>query len=71
MFVAILALVLLVSMWMVGEQEFRTKLILTAVHVAVWGMVFVPHIFWLAFSAMCLWCIVVGYWTFGSSFGKK
>jgi hypothetical protein len=71
MFVAILGFVLLICMWAMGDQEFRTKAILTVVYLALWGLLFVhPTIGYVAFAGHCLRCIVVGYWTFGSSFKK-
>ena len=67
MFVGVLALVLLVCLWFVGEQEFRTKLILTGIYVAMWGLLFVgPSGGYFMMAAMALWCIVVGYGTFGN-----
>lgn len=72
MFVGILALVLLFCMWFVGEQEFRTKVILTAVYFAMWAIPFVPIEGggYFLYAAMALWCVVVGYGTFGKNFRK-
>jgi len=71
MFVYCLTLVLLVCLWWVGEQEFRTKLILTLVYAGLWGLVFAgPTGSIVAFVGMCLWCVVVGYSTFGKDFRK-
>lgn len=71
LFVSILGIVLLVCMWAVGEQEFRTKAILTVVYLALVGLMFVdPMIGLFMFAGQCLWCIIVGYGTFGSSFKK-
>jgi hypothetical protein len=36
-----LALALLVACWVVGDLEFRTKVILTVVYVLTWGLAFV------------------------------
>jgi hypothetical protein len=71
MFVLYLTLVLLVCLWWVGDQEFRTKLILTLVYAGLWGLgLLAPDAFWVTFAGMCLWCVVVGYWTFGKHFRK-
>jgi hypothetical protein len=66
LFVAILALVLVVATWLYGDQEGRTKLGITAVYLATWGLLFVGP--WAVLFAQCIFCIVVGYWTFGRSF---
>jgi hypothetical protein len=71
MFVGVLALVLLVCMWFVGDQEFRTKLILTIIYLALWGLIFAGESGgWFMLAGMSLWCIVVGYSTFGKHFRK-
>jgi hypothetical protein len=71
MFVGFLGIILLVCMWWMGDQEFRTKVILTVVYLGLWVLIFVdPMSGYLAFAGMCLWCIVVGYWTFGKSFRR-
>jgi hypothetical protein len=69
-FVWILGAVLLVSLWAVGDQEFRTKVILTVVFLVLWGLVAIPGALYFVFAGQCLWCIVVGYWTFGKDFRK-
>jgi hypothetical protein len=68
LFVAILALVLVGAMWYAGEQDLRQKVIVTVVYVALWGLIFIDG--WLLLAGQGLFCIVVGYWTFGSSFGR-
>lgn len=71
MFVLIMGAVLLVCLWAVGDQEFRTKAILTVVYVALVGLMFVdPMVGMFMFAGQCLWCVVVGYWTFGKNFRK-
>jgi hypothetical protein len=71
MFVGVLAIVLLFCMWFVGEQEFRTKLILTVIYLAMWGLPFVSEggVYFMM-AGMALWCVVVGYGTFGKHFRK-
>ncbi len=72
LFVAILALVLVGAMWFVGEQDLRQKLIVTGVYIALWGFLFFdPTGGWLMLAGQALFCVVVGYWTFGSRFGGR
>jgi hypothetical protein len=66
LFVAILALVLVVATWLYGDQEGRTKLVITAVYLATWGLLFVDPL--AVLFTQCIFCMVVGYWTFGRSF---
>src|SRR5262245_65369124 len=66
LYVTILALVLVVATWLYGDQEGRTKLGITAVYLATWGLLFVGS--WAVLFAQCIFCIIVGYWTFGRSF---
>jgi hypothetical protein len=61
------ALVLLVGMWLVGDQELKAKLILTAVVVGLFVLGFLdPTGGWIVISVLFVWCVIVGYWTFGS-----
>ena len=72
LFVAVLALVLLVATWIVGDQELRTKLILTGIYIGLWVFVFLdPTGGWLMLAGQALYCVVVSYWTFGSRFGRR
>jgi hypothetical protein len=68
LFVGILALILTAAMWWMGEWEFRTKLILTLIYFGTWLLVLVNP--YLVLAAQALYCVVVGYGTFGSSFAK-
>jgi hypothetical protein len=61
--VFVLTLVLLVCCWLVGEHEFRTKVILTLVYLATWGLIFVDG--WFIISAQALLSVVLWYSTFG------
>jgi hypothetical protein len=71
MFVGILAIVLLVCLWWVGDQEFRTKAIFTVIYFALWGLLFLGESgVWFTYAAMSLWSVVVGYSTFGKNFRK-
>lgn len=61
--VAILTLVLLVFCWLTGEQEFRTKLILTGIYLVSWLLFFVEPI--LCFIAQGVLSTILWYSTFG------
>jgi len=65
-FVYILALVLLVCCWLIGDVEFRTKLIMTLLYLGTWGLIFVSGA--LVVSAQALLCIILGFMTFGADF---
>ena len=62
-FVGVLGLVLLICCWIVGDLEFRTKLILTVLYLGSWALIFVNV--GLLISAQALLCIVLGFATFG------
>jgi hypothetical protein len=66
LFVYVLALVLLVCCWAVGDVEFRTKLIWTLIYLGSWGLIFVSGT--LVASAQALLCIILGFMTFGPEF---
>jgi hypothetical protein len=63
LFIFVLTLVLLICCWFMGEQEFRTKVILTVVYLASWGLIFVNP--WFIISAQSLLSVVLWYSTFG------
>jgi hypothetical protein len=67
--VLILALVLLVCCWWVGDMEVRTKLILTLVYLLSWGLVFVGG--WALVGGQAVLCIVLGLMTFGPRFFSR
>ncbi len=62
-FVLVLAFGLLVCNWWVGEQEVRTKLIVTGVYVATWLLILVGLL--AVIGAQAIFAIVVGAMTFG------
>jgi len=66
LFIYILAVVLLVCCWLVGDIEFRTKLILTLLYLGSWGLILVSGA--LVVSAQALLCIILGFMTFGAEF---
>jgi hypothetical protein len=71
-FVAVLGLVLLLATWFVGDQEFRTKVILTLIYLGLWVFLFLdPTGGWLMFAGQALFCLVLGSWTFGGRLGRR
>ena len=60
--VCVLALVLLICCWAVGDLEFRTKLILTLLYLGSWALIYVSPP--LVISAQALLCIVLIFMTF-------
>jgi hypothetical protein len=72
LFVSVLALVLVIFMWLVGDQELRTKVILTLVYVGLWVLFFLdPTGGWLVLAGEAIFCVVVWYGTFGGSIGRR
>jgi hypothetical protein len=61
--VLVLAFILLIANWMIGQQEYRTKCILTACYVLSWLLLFFG--FWAVTLAQIVFVIVVGILTFG------
>jgi hypothetical protein len=68
-FVGVLALVLLICCWIVGDLEFRTKLILTLLYLGSWALIFVNV--GLLISGQALICIVIGFATFGPDISRR
>jgi hypothetical protein len=67
--VIVLALVLLVCCWIVGDMEVRTKLILTLLYILSWGLIFLGG--FAVTGAQALLCIVLGLMTFGPGFFSR
>jgi hypothetical protein len=63
LFVFVLTFVLVVCCWTTGDQEFRTKVILTFVYLASWGLIFVGP--WFIIAAQALLSVTLWYSTFG------
>lgn len=63
LFVIILAFVLLIACWWVGDLEFRTKLILTGIYAASWLLIFVNG--WFHIGAQALIALILWWATFG------
>ncbi len=61
--VLVIAIVLLGCNWIVGDQRTLTKIILTAIYVSSWFLVYVG--FWAVSAVQAIFCIVVGTMTFG------
>jgi hypothetical protein len=60
--VHLLALILLIACWLVGEQEPRTKLILTGIYVLSWLLAFVDV--WALIGTQAVLALVLGALTF-------
>ena len=60
-----LAFVLLVVMWLFGDAEFRTKVILTGLYAASWLLIFVEGL--LALLAQGILALIFWYVSFGPS----
>jgi hypothetical protein len=58
-----LAIVLLGCNWIVGDQRTVTKIVLTAIYVSSWFLVYIG--FWAVSAVQAIFCIVVGTMTFG------
>lgn len=54
---------LLVANWLIGDQERMTKLILIAVYLLTWMLLFVG--WWAVSGAQAILCMVLGFMTFG------
>jgi hypothetical protein len=65
----IMAPILLACCWVLGDVEFRTKLIVTVVYLATWALIFV-NVYAQA-AAQALFCAVVGLMTFGPDWGRR
>jgi hypothetical protein len=61
--ISVLALVLLVACWFVGDLEFRTKVILTLIYLASWVFAFIDG--WALLGAQALVAFIVWWATFG------
>ncbi len=61
--VMVLAFVLLGACWFVGDLEFRTKVILTAIYLATWVFAFIDG--WALLGAQALMAFVLWWATFG------
>jgi hypothetical protein len=65
----VLALVLLVCCWSVGEMEGRTKLVITGLYLASWLLMIING--WFVVAAQALFSLVVGTMTFGPGWGRS
>jgi hypothetical protein len=60
----VLSAVVLGFHWFVGDSEVRTKIIVTLVWLALWGLLFVNG--WVLTAAQGIFSLVVGVMTFGA-----
>ena len=58
-----LALCLLLFNWQIGEQETKTKVILTVVYLLTWALIFIG--WWAVTATQAILAIVLGIMTFG------
>jgi hypothetical protein len=63
------AIVLLGCNWIVGDQKTITKILLTAVYLLSWLLLYVG--FWAVSAAQAIFAIVVGTMTFGIDWMMK
>lgn len=68
MFIVVLTLVLVVCCWWIGDLEFRTKLILTALYIGSFIFVWAKDYFFLFIVSQCLLAALLGFATFGTDF---
>jgi hypothetical protein len=66
LFVYVLAAVLLVCLWLFGEVEFRTKLVLTLLYGATWLLLLASP--YAVLAAQALMAMILGGTTFGVEF---
>jgi hypothetical protein len=67
-FILILGLVLVICLWVVADVEFRYKLLLTALYLATFGLLFLPEKSYLFVVGQCVMAAVNGVASFGMDF---
>jgi hypothetical protein len=68
LFVIVLGLVLVVCLWIVGDVDFRFKVILTTLYFGSFGLLFVTAYPFAFMVSQCLLVAVIGAATFGIDF---
>ena len=68
MFIVVLTFILIVCCWWIGDLEFRTKLILTALYVGSFALVLANDYFFVFILSQCIFAAVLGFATFGTDF---
>jgi hypothetical protein len=69
LFVIVLAFVVLVCCWWMGDMEGRSKLIITLLYLASWALAFING--WFLIGVQALFALIVGTMTFGPDWGKR
>jgi hypothetical protein len=70
-FVLFLGLVVLIACWWIGDVGLTTKIILTAIYLASFGLLFIPNWSFLFIVVQCIFILIVGAMTFGTSWLKR
>lgn len=68
LFVLVLGLVLIVCLWIVGDVEFRLKVILTALYLGSFGLLFATAYPFAFMVSQCILVAVIAVATFGVEF---
>ena len=68
MFVSVLTLILVICCWWMGDVTFRTKLVLTVLYLASFGLLWTTNYAYLFMVSQCILAAVVGVATFGTDF---
>jgi hypothetical protein len=71
MFILVFGLVVLIACWVVGDQQFSTKVILTLLYVASFALLLSPDSSFLFIAAQCLLIIIIGGATFGTDWLRR
>ena len=66
--VIVLTLILVICCWWMGDVQFRTKLILTAIYVGSFGLWWVKEYPYLFLVSQCVLAAVFGFAAFGADF---
>jgi hypothetical protein len=68
MFVSVLTLILVICCWWMGDVTFRTKLLLTLLYLASFGLLWTPNYSYLFMVSQCILAAILGVATFGTDF---
>jgi hypothetical protein len=70
LFLTVLTLVLVICLWIVGDLEFRTKLVFTVLYVASFAFLLAREQAYLFHVSQCVLAAVIGIAVFGIDFLK-
>jgi hypothetical protein len=68
LFLTILTLILVTCLWVVGDVQFRTKVILTLLYLASFALLFAKGQTYFFFVGQCVLAAVIGVASFGIDF---